>query len=134
RGRGDRGAGGHARAPRRGGRGPRVAARLPGPALGSRRALADLIADGNRGVRRIPGKHGGGTDSFVTLTVLVPDRPGELGRLLTEMGEIGVNLEDLHLEHNLGKRVGLAPISIDATREELLPRSLDERGWAVAER
>jgi len=106
----------------------------PDPALGSRRALADLIADGNRGVRRIPGKHGGGTDSFITLTVLVPDRPGELGRLLTEMGEIGVNLEDLHLEHNLGKRVGLAHISIDATREELLTRSLDERGWTVAER
>lgn len=105
----------------------------PDPSLGSRRALADLVADGNRGVRRIPGKHGTGSDSFATLTVLVPDRPGELGRLLTEMGEIGVNLEDLRLEHNLGKRVGLAHIAIDATREELLTRSLRQRGWTVAE-
>ncbi|GAA1289551.1 MULTISPECIES: prephenate dehydrogenase [Brachybacterium] len=105
----------------------------PDPSIGSRRALASLVADGNRGVRRIPGKHGGRTDAFATLTVLVPDRPGELARLLTEIGQIGVNLEDLRLEHELGRAVGLAHVAVDATREELLTRSLGERGWTVAE-
>ena len=105
----------------------------PDPAIGSRRALAELIGDGNRGVWRIPGKHGSGTDAFATVIVLVPDQPGELARLLTEIGQIGVNLEDLHLEHSLGQRVGLAHIAIDATREELLIGSLTERGWRVAE-
>ncbi|WP_193104468.1 prephenate dehydrogenase [Brachybacterium sp. FME24] len=105
----------------------------PDPAIGSRRALANLVVDGNRGVRRIPGKHGGGTDAFATVVVLVPDRPGELARLLTEIGQIGVNLEDLRLEHELGRAVGLAHIAIDATREDLLTRSLTERGWTVVE-
>jgi prephenate dehydrogenase len=105
----------------------------PDPAIGSRRALADLVSEGNRGVRRIPGKHGGGTDSFATVIVLVPDRPGELGRLLTEIGQIGVNLEDVRLEHELGRAVGLAHVAVDATREDLLTRSLAERGWTVAE-
>ncbi|MGP9537035.1 prephenate dehydrogenase [Brachybacterium sp. AOP43-C2-M15] len=105
----------------------------PDPGTGSRRALADLVAAGNRGVRRIPGKHGGATDAFATLVVLVPDRPGELARLLTEVGQIGVNLEDLRLEHELGRAVGLAHISIDASREDLLTRELTERGWKVAD-
>ena len=105
----------------------------PDPAVGSRRALAELISDGNRGVRRIPGKHGGASDAFATVTVLVPDRPGELGRLFTEMGEIGVNLEDFRLEHNYGRQVGLGHLSVDASREELLTRELSARGWTVAE-
>ena len=105
----------------------------PDPGTGSRRALADLIAAGNRGVRRIPGKHGGATDAFAVVVVLVPDRPGELARLLTEIGQIGVNLEDLRLEHELGREVGLAHIAIDAAREDLLTRELTERGWRVAE-
>ena len=105
----------------------------PDPGTGSRRALADLVAAGNRGVRRIPGKHGGATDAFATVVVLVPDRPGELARLLTEIGQIGVNLEDLRLEHELGRAVGLAHIAIDAAREDLLTRELAERGWRVAE-
>lgn len=104
----------------------------PDPGTGSRRALADLIAEGNRGVRRIPGKHGGATDAFTTLVVLVPDRPGELARLLTEIGQIGVNLEDLRLEHELGREVGLAHVAIDAAREDLLTRELAVRGWRVA--
>lgn len=102
------------------------------PSTGSRRALADLVADGNRGVRRIPGKHGGAGDDFGSLTVLVPDRPGELARLLTEIGDIGVNLEDLRLEHTLGQKVGLAHLAIVATREALLTRELTERGWTIA--
>jgi prephenate dehydrogenase len=105
----------------------------PDPGTGSRRAVADLVAAGNRGVRRIPGKHGGATDAFATLVVLVPDRPGELARLLTEIGHIGVNLEDLRLEHELGRAVGLAHLAIDAAREDLLTRELTERGWRVAD-
>ena len=60
-------------------------------------------------------------------------KPGELARLLTEIGDIGVNLEDLRLEHTLGQKVGLAHIAVMATREDLLTRELAERGWTVAE-
>lgn len=100
---------------------------------GSRRPLAQLIADGNRGVRRIPGKHGGAADAFATVVVLVPDRPGELARLLTEIGEIGVNLEDVRLEHSFAQKIGLAQVSVDPAREDGLIEALRGRGWSVAD-
>lgn len=103
------------------------------PRRAPRRAIASLIDDGNQGVRRIPGRHGGASETFARITVLVPDAPGELGRLLTEMGEAGVNLEDLVLEHTFGRRVGLAHVSVQRGSEALLTRALAERGWSIAE-
>ncbi|MHB1173223.1 MAG: prephenate dehydrogenase, partial [Lacisediminihabitans sp.] len=58
-------------------------------APGARRALAELLAAGNAGVARIPGKHGQDR-RFSQLVVMVDDRPGELARLLTEIGQAGV--------------------------------------------
>ncbi|MCS6710610.1 prephenate dehydrogenase [Brachybacterium sp. EF45031] len=104
-----------------------------GPERGARRRLADLIASGNAGVARIPGKHGGARDRFAQLVVLVPDRPGELARLLTEIGQVGVNLEDLRLEHSMGKSAGLAHLSVQAGREGLLTTELGARGWTVVD-
>ena len=46
------------------------------------------------------------------VVVLVPDRPGELARLLHDVGDAGVNLEDLHLEHGMGQPFGLAEVSV----------------------
>ena len=46
------------------------------------------------------------------MVVLVPDQPGELARLLHDVGDAGVNLEDLHLEHGLGQPFGLAEVSV----------------------
>lgn len=104
----------------------------PAPGRTPRRAIASLIDDGNHGVSRIPGRHGGAAESFARITVLVPDRPGELGRLFTEMGEAGVNLEDLVLEHTYGRKVGMAHVSVERGSEALLTRALAERGWSIA--
>jgi len=63
--------------------------------------------------------------------VVVPDTPGALGRLLTEMGEAGVNLEDLHLEHGLGQPFGLAEVAVVPGAVEQLLTALEDRGWRV---
>lgn len=99
----------------------------------TRRPIAQLIDDGNHGVRRIPGRHGGAAESFARITVLVPDRPGELGRLFSEIGEEGVNLEDLALEHTLGQKVGIAHVSVQRGSEAQLTEALRQRGWSVAD-
>ena len=101
-------------------------------APGARRALAEALAAGNAGVARIPGKHGQDR-RFSQLVVLVDDKPGELGRLFTEMGEIGVNLEDLRLEHSPGAQVGLAEISVLPEVRQGLITELESRGWKIAE-
>lgn len=97
-------------------------------------ALAGAVAAGNAGVARIPGKHGGAQRRYGEVTVLVPDRPGELARLLTEVGEAGVNLEDLSIEHSPRQKVGLATLAVLPSAVQRLEDALDSRGWRVVER
>ncbi|PRI10600.1 prephenate dehydrogenase [Leucobacter massiliensis] len=95
---------------------------------GAKRRIADLLAAGNRGVSRIPGKHGS-SERFATITVFVDDRPGELARLLTELGELGINMEDLRLEHSPGAQIGFAEIAVLPEVAERAVADLVERGW-----
>ena len=98
---------------------------------GSRRTIADLMGAGNAGVARIPGKHGS-TRRYAQLVVMIDDRPGQLARLLTEIGELGVNMEDLRLEHSPGAPVGFAEVSVVPEVEAHLIEQLELRGWRIA--
>jgi prephenate dehydrogenase len=100
-------------------------------APGARLDLAQLISEGNAGQARIPGKHGGPAQAYSWLSVLVDDRPGQLARLLTEIGEIGVNIEDLRLDHSSGQNVGMVEISVLPNKHDLLVEALTDRGWRV---
>jgi prephenate dehydrogenase len=99
-------------------------------APGARRTIADALAAGNAGVARIPGKHGQARH-FSQLVVKVDDRPGELARLLTEIGALGVNMEDLRLEHSPGAQIGLAEIAVLPELEQRLVSELEARGWKI---
>ena len=100
-------------------------------ALGAMAGIAGLVSAGNDGVARIPGKHGGTRKHYVEVTVLVPDRPGELGRLFSEVGEIGVNIEDFQMEHSPRQKVGMATLSVLPSAAEVLVKDLGERQWRV---
>jgi len=106
------------------------ALRAPG-APGARRVLAETIRQGNDGVERLPGKHGQNR-RFETLVVMVDDTAGQLGRLFGELGELGVNVEDLRLEHSPGAQFGLAEISVDPAALHGAITGLQERGWRIA--
>jgi prephenate dehydrogenase len=99
--------------------------------VGAREVLARVVAHGNTGHAKIPGKHGAAPTTYAVVTALVPDRPGELARLLHDVGDAGVNLEDLHLEHGLGQPFGLAEISVLPAAEERLAQELERRGWQL---
>jgi prephenate dehydrogenase len=100
-------------------------------AAGSRRTIAESLAAGNAGVARLPGKHGQ-AKHFASIIVLVDDRPGELARLLTQIGEWGINMEDLRLEHSPGAQVGMAEIAVLPEVEKSLVSQLAARGWKIA--
>jgi prephenate dehydrogenase len=100
-------------------------------APGARRAIAESLAGGNAGVARIPGKHGQASQ-YSQLVIMVDDKPGELARLLTEIGAAGVNMEDLRLEHSPGAQVGFAEISVLPEVEAKLAAELQGRGWKIA--
>ncbi len=101
-------------------------------ARGARSALATALDAGARGQARIPGKHGTARTRFAVVTVLIPDRPGELARMLATMGGAGVNLEDLRLEHAPDRLVGLAEVSVLPASRERLEEALRADGWTLA--
>lgn len=100
-------------------------------AEGSRRAVAELMRAGNEGVARLPGKHGR-RRTFATVTVLIDDAPGQLARLLTEIGDAGINLEDLRMEHSQGAELGIIEIAVVPEIRQRLVEVLEERGWRIA--
>jgi prephenate dehydrogenase len=110
----------------------RVTDALRGPdAPGARRTIADTIAAGNSGVARLPGKHGQDR-RYESIVVMVDDTPGQLGKLLTELGDIGVNMEDLRLEHSPGAQIGLAEIAVLPEVQQRAIDDLEARGWRIA--
>lgn len=110
-----------------------LAALEGGERSGALKVLAELIQDGNLGHRQIPGKHGSAPMAYTLVRVVVPDRPGELARLLTQVGEAEVNLEDLSIEHSVGQQAGLAEIAVLPASAPRLREYLAARGWSVHE-
>lgn len=110
-----------------------VLAALADPtAPGAPTRIAAMLTRGNQGVARIPGKHGSDA-RYATLVVQVADSPGELARLLTEIGEEGVNMEDLRLEHSPGAPIGFAEIAVVPEAADRLAGALETRGWNLAQ-
>jgi prephenate dehydrogenase len=97
-----------------------------------RDALRDLVAAGNAGRDRIPGKHGGTATRYAVVVVVVPDAPGSLARLFHDVGAAGINVEELVLEHAPGRAVGLVEVSVVPAAREALTAALVGAGWTLA--
>jgi prephenate dehydrogenase len=93
--------------------------------------LLTLLRRGATGTELIPGKHGKPTPAQTIVYVAIPDRPGELARLFADAGQSGVNVEDLHIDHDPARPVGLVEIVVDASSADRLATSLTARGWSV---
>jgi prephenate dehydrogenase len=98
---------------------------------GDLQALDALLQRGVAGTAAIPGKHGGPTRAETVLYVAVPDNPGSLARLLADAGEIGVNIEDLRIDHDPAREYGLVELTVAADSVEHLDTSLGARGWTA---
>ena len=98
-------------------------------AAGDEDSLAEILVRGVSGTRAIPGKHGGPALATASVFVSVPDHPGELARLFADVGEIGVNIEDLYIDHDPGRPVGLVELVVQDTAAQSLRESLETRDW-----
>lgn len=98
---------------------------------GSRKILATALQAGVSGVSALPGKHGVST-SYASLVVVIDDKPGELARLLTQLGDWSVNLEDLRLEHSPGAMVGFVDLTLGKDVVEDVEQKLVASGWRIA--
>jgi prephenate dehydrogenase len=100
-------------------------------APGARAVLARALAAGNAGRARIPGKHGAAPTAYRTVRVLIPDEPGQLGRLFADVGETGTNIEEFRLDHGLGQAFGLAEVDVLPGVADRLAAALERRGWRL---
>jgi prephenate dehydrogenase len=94
-------------------------------------AFGTVVADGNVGRARLPGKHGGARRDYVAVPVVIADTPGILARLLTDAGQAGINVEDVVIEHSPGAPVGLCELVVAPEQADALGKVLTDRGWSV---
>lgn len=94
-------------------------------------AVSGVLESGRSGHGRIPGKHGGDPVELVVVNVQIPDTPGALSRLFAHVGESGVNIEDLRIDHELGRPVGLVEISVAIEEADGLVSHLEQHGWSA---
>jgi prephenate dehydrogenase len=97
----------------------------------ARPALSSLLASGVAGTAAIPGKHGGPAVATGPVYVALPDHPGELGRLFGDVGESGVNVEDVRIDHDPGRLVGQVELLVAEPAVGVLVDALAQRGWSV---
>ncbi|GAA2155839.1 prephenate dehydrogenase [Kitasatospora kazusensis] len=90
-----------------------------------------VLRRGNNGQARIPGKHGAPPTRYETVAVVLGDQPGELGRLFGEVGALGVNIEDVAIEHSTAQQVGFVQLSVAPSAVARLNTALREHGWSV---
>ena len=93
--------------------------------------LGEVLQSGRDGTQLIPGKHGEKVAEFATVFVSVADQPGELPRVMAHTGESGVNIEDIRIDHELGRPVGQVEITVLAAQADTLVKALIARGWSA---
>ena len=94
-------------------------------------SLAGVLRRGREGTALVPGRHGAKDVEMATVFVQIPDQPGELSRLMAHTGESGINIEDIRIDHDLGRPVGLVEVAVVAHNAEALVDALTDRGWSA---
>jgi prephenate dehydrogenase len=98
---------------------------------GGDEVLAEALRRGNAGRERVPGKHGARSAPTREVPVAVADAPGELGRLFAAVADSGVSVEDVRIEHVLGRPTGVVEISVARDVADRLAQALRDGGWDV---
>jgi len=93
--------------------------------------MEELLERGGRGRDLVPGKHGASDGEYAVVTAMIEDKPGRLGRLFVVAGDAGVNLEDVRIEHVLGRPSGLVELFVQPADAEVLIAALRGPGIDV---
>lgn len=90
-----------------------------------------VLEGGNAGRLRVPGKHGAAPTQYDIVAVMVADRPGELARLFQAAADAAVNLEDIRIEHVLGRPSGVIELAVQPEAGATLREALVGGGFDV---
>jgi prephenate dehydrogenase len=94
-------------------------------------AVCSQLSSAREARRTMPGKESA-TGALVELVMPIPDRPGVLAEVTTTIGSIGVNIEDLGIEHAPeGGKGRLRLAIIGAAESERVIESLTPLGYEI---
>jgi len=94
-----------------------------------RARIEQTLRAGNEGRARIPGKHGSGSNRFESVNVMISDSPGALAELFAGVGVLDINLEDVRIEHVMGRPSGIVQLFVPTGESEELESGLYKRGF-----
>ena len=94
-------------------------------------ALERFLAMGQTGALSLVGKHGAEPIDLVDVTVEIPDEPRALGRLFTDIGDAGLNVEDFELTHDPVRQVGYLSVQVAQAKREGLEDAMRASGWTL---
>ncbi|HWB71497.1 MAG TPA: prephenate dehydrogenase/arogenate dehydrogenase family protein [Egibacteraceae bacterium] len=111
----------------------RVAALRTALAAGDEPGLRAALAEAWTARRTLPGKQTA-TGALVELALPIPDRPGVLAEVTTTVGQLGVNIEDLGIDHAPeGGRGTLRLAIMGPSHARRARRALEAAGYEVWE-
>ena len=99
---------------------------------GDNRAFGPCWHTRSRGSGHAARQHGGEAADFVTVSVVIEDAPGQLAALFQRAGEADVNLEDVRIEHTIGRLRAIAHLKVRPDSDQRLRESLVTGGWHCA--
>ncbi|CAL9447640.1 Cyclohexadienyl dehydrogenase [Streptomyces sp. V17-9] len=102
-----------------------------GARAGGTARLADLLTRGLAGRGAIAGKHKTPDLTCVPVRIRIGDQPGELARLLGTASELGINIEDMSIDHTPDKPSGLVELMVSPTAALGMAQRLKDCGWRV---
>jgi len=94
-------------------------------------AMAQLLANGQRGRAMIPGKHGGRARNYTYLDIVIDDKPGQLAAIIETCAAAEVNIEDLAIEHTPGQETGLITLAFSPEESAIVAIHLEKEGWKI---
>lgn len=99
---------------------------------GEKTALRRLFAAAAAYRDALPIDGRGALEALSSLTVRLPDRPGELGRITTLLGEQGINIRNIHIRDARSYAGGALQLMFPDTRQALAASAyLKEAGYDV---
>jgi prephenate dehydrogenase len=96
-----------------------------------RSGLVTLLSTAQRARRALP-TGAARAESLSVVRVPMPDRTGELARVLTSASELGVNVFDLEIAHSAEGDEGVAILVVASDTAEALRSGLADRGYHPA--
>lgn len=93
--------------------------------------IEKLFERGLAGRARIPGKHGDRPQQYAIVAVLIDDKPGQLAGIFACAGAADINIEDVRIDHALGREVAIVELSIKPDRVLALQDALLSEGWSL---